>query len=90
MGILDRASKNTKSKSESKELTKAELEFILLKLRSATYRGDEFEMFYNTWVKLVNQIEERVGLSSPSSIYIHKVIIGLKGKWAPHDWCNLP
>jgi len=56
MGILDRAKKQVKSE-DSRELTQQELEFILAKMRSATYRGEEFEMFYNTWVKLVDKIE---------------------------------
>lgn len=54
MGILD---KSVRNKTPQTELTKEELEFILLKLRKSTYIGDEFEMFYKVWVKLVNKTE---------------------------------
>lgn len=40
-------------------LTKEDLEFILLKLRSATYRGEEFETFYSVWMKILTEIETR-------------------------------
>lgn len=56
MGILDRSSKQVKS-DDNVQLTQQELEFILTKMRLATYQGVEFEMFYNVWVKLVNRIE---------------------------------
>lgn len=38
-------------------LSKEELEFLLQKMRSATYRGDEFEMFYNVWTKILDEID---------------------------------
>lgn len=34
------------------ELTDKEINFILAKLRTATFLGEEFEQFYNIWVKL--------------------------------------
>lgn len=37
---------------EQEELTKGDLEFILVKLRSSTYRGDEFEAYYNIVSKI--------------------------------------
>lgn len=40
-------------------LSVEELEFVLAKLRSATYKGEEFETFYTVWMKLVTEIETR-------------------------------
>lgn len=56
MGLLDKVKTPAKS-ALSQELTKKELEFLLAKMRSATYRGDEFETFYNVWVKITDKIE---------------------------------
>lgn len=50
--------KNKTSFDNPVELTKKEIEFILAKLRLSTYTGDEFEMFYNVWVKLTNRLEK--------------------------------
>jgi len=55
MGILTSGSRN--KKSTSTDFTQKELEFLLAKLRSATYKGDEFEMFYNVWVKINNNLD---------------------------------
>ena len=52
MGIL---SKITKPKG-SQELTVEDLKFLLSKMRIATYTGDEFEHFYNVWVKLTETL----------------------------------
>ena len=71
MGLLDKV-KGTKSNSTD-ELTKRELEFLLAKLRSATYRGDEFETFYNVWVKISDKIDSFKQYLEPSgsfAIYI--------------------
>ena len=38
-------------------LTTKELEFILSKLKSATYQGSEFEQFYTVWIKLSTKLE---------------------------------
>lgn len=47
------------NKSISKSnLTKAELEFILSKLRDSQYKGFEFERFYVIWVKLNSMMEK--------------------------------
>lgn len=56
MGLLDKVKTPAKSAS-AQDLTKKELEFLLAKMRSATYRGDEFETFYNVWVKITDKIE---------------------------------
>lgn len=39
-------------KQASTNLTEAEINFILTKLRQAQYTGAEFEMFHNVWMKL--------------------------------------
>jgi lipopolysaccharide biosynthesis protein len=57
MGLLDKLGKSQTKESESK-LSKKELEFILVKLRTATYKGDEFETFYNVWVKITDEIDK--------------------------------
>ena len=38
--------------------TAEECKFLLLKLRSATYTGHEFETFYNIWVKVTKELEK--------------------------------
>lgn len=55
MGILSSGSRT--KQPASTDFTQKELEFLLAKLRSATYKGDEFEMFYNVWVKINNNID---------------------------------
>jgi len=57
MGLLDKITKGQPKEVESL-LSKKELEFILVKLRTATYKGDEFETFYNVWVKITDQIDK--------------------------------
>lgn len=57
MGLLDKV--KAPLKDSSQEFTKTELEFLLAKLRSANYTGNEFEMFYNIWVKIVDQIDSK-------------------------------
>ena len=42
---------------EVENLTQKESEFILVKLRTATYKGDEFEMFYRIFKKITDHIE---------------------------------
>ncbi len=44
-------------KTESEGLSIEELKFLLSKLRTATYTGNEFEMFYNIWVKISKELE---------------------------------
>lgn len=58
MGLLDKiSSKGTKTENQT-GFSKKEIEFLLAKLRTATYKGDEFEAFYNIWVKLTNELEK--------------------------------
>ena len=54
MGLLDKVKPASK---EAEGLTKHESEFILAKLRTATYRGDEFEMFYTIFRKIGEHIK---------------------------------
>jgi len=56
MGLLDRI-KPTQVE-EVTNFTAEELKFLLLKLRSATYTGHEFETFYNIWVKVSKELEK--------------------------------
>lgn len=56
MGLLDKI--RSQEKQEQVEgLTAEELKFLLLKLRTATYTGHEFETFYNIWVKISKELE---------------------------------
>ena len=54
MGLVSKAKS---SKKEEEDLTKQEAEFILAKLRSATYKGEEFEMFYLVYRKIAKHID---------------------------------
>lgn len=54
MGLLDKVKPASK---EADGLTKQESEFILTKLRTATYKGDEFEMFYTVFKKIGEHIK---------------------------------
>lgn len=58
MGIVTGQNKKNSSFSSPIELTKEEIEFVLAKLRLSTYKGEEFEKFYNVWVKLSNKLEK--------------------------------
>ena len=42
----------------SNKLTQGEIEFILTKLRSADYKGSEFEMFFNVFNKLTQELQK--------------------------------
>lgn len=42
----------------SSKLTQGEIEFILTKLRSADYKGTEFEMFFNVFNKLSQELQK--------------------------------
>ena len=48
-----------KVQKEKDELTIQDLKFLLIKLRSATYKGEEFEQFYQVWVKLTDVLEQK-------------------------------
>ena len=54
MGLLDKVKPASK---EAEGLTQQESEFILAKLRTATYKGDEFEMFYTIFRKIGEHIK---------------------------------
>jgi len=54
MGLVNKVKT---SKEENEVLTKQESEFILTKLRSATYKGEEFEMFYTVYRKIAKHID---------------------------------
>jgi len=43
----------------SEPLTKDEIGFILEKLKTADFKGAEFEGFYYLWVKLSKMLEEK-------------------------------
>ena len=55
MGLLSKVT----VKSQQEELTIKDLKFLLTKLRSATYSGNEFEQFYSLWVKLTEDLERK-------------------------------
>ena len=54
MGLIDKVKPSSK---EGEGLTKQESEFILAKLRLATYKGEEFEMFYTVFKKIGEHIK---------------------------------
>jgi hypothetical protein len=55
MGLLDKG--RSRSQSKTTDFTDEELKFILVKLRTAEYRGTEFETFYNVYTKVQDQID---------------------------------
>jgi len=57
MGLIDKIKPQPKQE-EVENLTAEELEFLLSKLRTATYTGHEFETFYNIWVKITKELEK--------------------------------
>jgi hypothetical protein len=54
MSIVD---KSKKEESSTPDFTKEELEYILHKLRDASYKGYEFEQFFQIYKKLVDKIK---------------------------------
>lgn len=42
---------------EPQAFTLEEIEFLLIKLRTADYKGSEFETFFNIYVKLTKELE---------------------------------
>jgi len=54
MGILNVIQK----KKEDQQLTAEDLKFLLSKMRIATYTGQEFEHFYQVWLKLSKALEQ--------------------------------
>jgi hypothetical protein len=57
MGLLNKITPQPKEE-EGNSFTAEEYKFLLLKLRSATYTGHEFEMFYSIWVKISKELEK--------------------------------
>jgi ribosomal protein S6 len=57
MSIVDRSKIDVNS---TPDFTKEELEYILQKLRDASYRGYEFEQFFKIYKKLVDKIKTQV------------------------------
>jgi len=55
MAILDRIKPTPAPEAES--FTMEEVEFLLVKLRTADYKGSEFETFFNIYVKLTKELE---------------------------------
>jgi len=58
MGLVDKQKSISRGFDNPTELDKSELEFVLAKLRLSTYKGDEFEKFYNVWIKLSEKLEK--------------------------------
>ena len=56
MGLIDKVEGN-KTKT-NKIFSQTELQFLVAKLRSATYKGDEFEQFYAVLKKITEQIDK--------------------------------
>tara|TARA_R110000803_G_scaffold75527_2_gene139938 strand:- start:7 stop:180 length:174 start_codon:yes stop_codon:yes gene_type:complete len=54
MGLIDKISPKPK---KAEGLSIEEAEFILAKLRLATYKGEEFEMFYGIFRKIGEHIK---------------------------------
>jgi hypothetical protein len=57
MGLLDKT--RPPQKGGSVEFSKEELKFILAKLRTAEYKGTEFEMFYNVYTKVQDRLDQQ-------------------------------
>tara|TARA_Y100001972_G_scaffold67807_1_gene82673 strand:- start:1249 stop:1434 length:186 start_codon:yes stop_codon:yes gene_type:complete len=54
MGILSVIQK----KKDDGQLSASDLKFLLSKMRIATYTGEEFEQFYQIWLKLTKALEQ--------------------------------
>ena len=57
MGLLDIINKN-KGEDITNNLTKEELEFLLLALKKTTFVGEHLEMLFNIVIKLQNQYQK--------------------------------
>jgi len=60
MGLLNVIQK----KKDDQQLSAEDLKFLLVKMRIATYTGEEFEQFYKVWLKIskaLEQIENKKG-----------------------------
>jgi hypothetical protein len=54
MSIIDKLKSQTKSEAIS-QLSKQEIEFLLIMLKDVSVRGDQVETFYNIILKLQDQ-----------------------------------
>jgi len=57
MGLLDIINRN-KGEDATNNLTKEELEFLLVSLKKTTFTGEYLEMLFNIVVKLQNQYQK--------------------------------
>lgn len=57
MGLLDKG--RQPQKGGNIEFSKEELKFLLAKLRTAEYKGTEFEMFYNVYTKVQDRLDQQ-------------------------------
>lgn len=57
MGLLDKVKTSDSNGSKKVDLDTQELKFILAKLRTAEYKGTEFELFYQVFTKIQNHLE---------------------------------
>lgn len=57
MGLLDIINRN-KSEDITNNLTKEELEFLLVSLKKTTFTGEYLEMLFNIVIKLQNQYQK--------------------------------
>ena len=57
MGLLDIINKS-KGEDTTNNLTKEELEFLLLALKKTTFVGEHLEMLFNIVIKLQNQYQK--------------------------------
>ena len=57
MGLINKllGTENSSTPQDTTKLTKEELEFLLVTLKTTTLNGDQVEAFYNLVVKLQNQ-----------------------------------
>lgn len=61
MGLLDLMNKNKEvERDTSNDLTKEELEFLLLSLKKTTFVGDQLETLFNVVIKLQNQYQKYI------------------------------
>lgn len=56
MGLLDKS--RPKATSNEVSFSREELQFLLAKLRTAEYKGNEFEKFYNVYTKIQDQLDK--------------------------------
>ena len=57
MGLLDIINRN-KGEDTTNNLTKEELEFLLVSLKKTTFTGEYLEMLFNIVIKLQNQYQK--------------------------------